>query len=200
MENKIDITRKMLSNSKKMKQDRMIKYIITVVGMYLDIDEFYVVTNNRKREYIYARQMAIYLILKYSTATLDRTGEIFNGKNHATVLHAKRQMMNLIETDKLISKQVKEVENIIELNAAAIVSNVDLNIDYYYINFNNFQSIKINHNKAMMLTGFSEDEIEQIQLLLNGIVETRTHENTGLYILEEKANVDDSRNKPSIDN
>jgi hypothetical protein len=52
----------------------------------------------------------------------------------------------------------------------------------------------------MMLTGFSEDEIEQIQLLLNGIVETRTHENTGLYILEEKANVDDSRNKPSIDN
>lgn len=189
MENKIDITKKMLSNSKRMKQDRMIRYIISVVGMYLDVDELFVVTKNRKREYIYARQMSIYLIMKYCTTTLSRIGEVFNGKNHATVLHAKRQMQNLIETDKLVRKQVQEVENIIELNAAAIVSNVDLNTDYYYINFNNFESIKIKHDKAIMLTGFTEDEIEQIKLLLNGVIETRKHENTGLYILEEKANV-----------
>jgi hypothetical protein len=199
MENKVDITRKMLSNSNRMKEDRLMKYIITVTGMYLNIDDLFVVTKNRKREYVYARQMAMYLILKYSNATLERVGEVFNGKNHATVLHARKQIMNLIETDKLVKKQVKEIENIIELNAAAIVSNVDLNLDYYYINFNNFHSIRLNHNKALMITGFTDDEIEQIKLLLNGVLETRLHENTGLYILEEKANFDDIRIETSID-
>ena len=181
-----DITRKMLSNSKKMKEDRMIRYIVTVVSMYFQIDEYFVHTPNRKREYVYARHLAMYLILKYTGATLDRTGEVFNGKNHATVLHGKKQVLNLIETDKRVRKEVKELEEIIKLNASAIISNIDLNTDFYYINFNNFQSIKLKHDKAILITGFNEDEIEQITRLLNGIEEIREHENTGLYILEEK--------------
>lgn len=188
---KLEITqikRKMLSNSRAIKDDRIIEYVIAIVGKFYSVDNLYTSIKSRKREYVFARQVAMYLISKYSTATLEKIGAQFAGKDHATVLHAKKVINNLIDTDRTVKGQIKDLENIIKLNTKAIIGNLDLNDHFYYIDFNNYTSIKINNEKGIVLTGFSDEEVERLkQHLKAGIeLESKKHENTGLYILEEK--------------
>ena len=182
-----DIKKKMLSNSRLVKEDRIIEYIIAIVGKFYNVSNIYTQIKSRKREYVYARQIAMYLISKYSTATLEKIGAQFAGKDHATVLHAKKVINNLIDTDRNIKAQIKDLENIIKLNSRAISDNIDLNEHFYYIDFNNYTSIKITNNKGLIVSGFSDQEIKKLKQFLElKDLETRDHENTGLYILEEK--------------
>ena len=182
-----DIKKKMLSNSRVIKEDRIIEYIIIIVGKFYKVSNIYTQIKSRKREYVLARQIAMYLISKYSTATLEKIGYQFNGKDHATVLHAKKVVNNLIDTDRNIKAQIKDLDNIIKLNSRAISDNIDINEHFYYIDFNDYTSIKISNNKGMILSGFSDQEIKKIkELFLLKDIETKDHENTGLYILEEK--------------
>jgi len=182
-----DIKKKMLSNSRLVKEDRIIEYIIAIVGKFYNVSNIYTQIKSRKREYVYARQIAMYLISKYSTATLEKIGAQFAGKDHATVLHAKKVINNLIDTDRNIKAQIKDLENIIKLNSRAISDNIDLNEHFYYIDFNNYISIKITNNKGLIVSGFSDQEIKKLKQFLElKDLETRDHKNTGLYILEEK--------------
>lgn len=188
---KLEITqirKKMLSNSRVIKEDRIIEYVIAIVGKFYMVDNLYTSIKSRKREYVFARQVAMWLISKYSTATLEKIGSQFAGKDHATVLHAKKVINNLIDTDRKVKEQIKDLENIIKLNTKAIVGNLDLNDHFYYIDFNNYTSIKVSNEKGIMLTGFSDDEIDRLKQQLKGGfgLESKKHENTGLYILEEK--------------
>lgn len=180
------IEEKVYSNSRQMKNDRVIEYIIKVVGNYYGVGMDYSQVKSRKRELVVARQVAMYFSNKYTNATLHVISEHFNGKNHATVLHAIKQVANLCETDKEFKKQVKDLKQIIELNAKSVEANVNLNDSFYYINFNDFYSIKFNNHKGIMLSGFSDEEFEQLLHVLKNVKETRKHENTGIYILEEK--------------
>lgn len=177
---------KVYSNSRQMKNDRVISYIIKVVGNYYGLDQSYSVVKSRNRELVVARQVAMYFSHKYTDATLAFISDHFNGKNHATILHAIKQVTNLCETDKEYKKQIKELKNIIEINAKSVEANIDLNESFYYINFNDFHSIKFNNHKGILLSGFSDEEIDQLLHILKNVKETRKHENTGMYILEEK--------------
>lgn len=183
------IKKKMFSNSRSIKDDRIIEYIIAIVGKFYGVSGIYTETKSRKREYVHARQVAMYLICKYSTATLEKVGAQFAGKDHATVLHARKVVNNLMDTDKSIRSQVKDLESIIKLNVKAIDTDIDLNNYFYYIDFNDYTSIKLSNKKGIILTGFSEQELQEIKKCLSidsHELESRKHENTNLYILEEK--------------
>lgn len=180
------IEEKVYSNSRQMKNDRVISYIIKVVGNYYGLNVSYALDKSRRRNLVVARQVAMYFSHEYTNATLHVISEHFNGKNHATVLHAIKQVTNLSDTEKEFRKQVKELKQIIDLNAKSVEANVDLNDSFYYINFNDFHSIKFNNHKGIMLSGFSDEEIDQLMHILKNVKETRKHENTGMYILEEK--------------
>ena len=169
-----------------MKNDRVIEYIIKVVGNYYGLDISYALVKSRRRSLVVARQVAMYFSHQYTNATLHVISDHFNGKNHATVLHAIKQVTNLSETDREYKKHIKELKQIIELNAKSVEANVNLNESFYYINFNDFYSIKFNNHKGIMLSGFNEEEFEQLLHILKNVKETRKHENTGIYILEEK--------------
>lgn len=183
-----EIPQTLLSNSKLKKEDRLIDFIIKVVSKYYDVEDNYFTTKNRKRELVVARQTAMYFIVKYSTATLEKTGNAFGGKDHATVLHGVRTIKNLIDCDKVVKQQINELDNIICHKAKAFNSNLDLDSYFYYVDFNDYNSIRINNTKGIILTGFSDEEVIKIKELLdfNKDIKTRNHLNTGYYILEDK--------------
>lgn len=169
-----------------LRERRVIEYILKIIEKYYKLDPDFVISKSRKRELVFGRQVAMYLMFRYTSCSLNRIGEVFNGKDHATVLHGKRTVANLMETEKKVKSEIEELEKIVELNLKVIEDDIDLSKDFYYVNFNNYESLMISGTKGMILTGFTDEELSKIKELFPEIIEQRTHQNTGLYILEKK--------------
>ena len=67
-------------------------------------------TKSRKREIVQARQIAMYFSKNYTNYSLSAIGAIMGKKDHATVLHACKQITNLLETDKSLKNHIVAIE------------------------------------------------------------------------------------------
>jgi hypothetical protein len=86
-----------LSNSDSSVNDKIAEYIIYIVPRYLHIEETFHQTKNRKRELVIGRQLAMWLMRRYTGLSLDKIGDYFS-RDHATVLHAKKHIDDLRES------------------------------------------------------------------------------------------------------
>jgi len=77
-------------------------------------------TKTRKREYVEPRQMAMYFLYTYTTLSYEGVGRYFN-KNHATVLHATRNIPNFIEYDKGLREMFVAIRANILQNAPTLI-------------------------------------------------------------------------------
>jgi len=80
------------------------------VCKYYGIEPGDLYTKSRKREIVQARQIAMYFSKNYTNYSLSAIGEIVGKKEHGTVLHACKQITNLLETNKSLKKQIQEIE------------------------------------------------------------------------------------------
>lgn len=87
-----------------------IDMIISMVEEHLKVSREQILSKERTREIACARQVAMYLCKQHTKAPLAAIGSAFGGRNHATVLHAYKAVMNMIETDKTIRKHIEEME------------------------------------------------------------------------------------------
>ncbi len=107
-----EIIDKLIKNTKK---EISIDYIKKVVCNFYNINPEQLQQNTRKREIVQARQVAMYFSKNLTKSSLNTIGMQVGGKDHATVLHACRTVMNLIETDKNFRKQIEEIEKKLKL-------------------------------------------------------------------------------------
>jgi hypothetical protein len=167
-------------------------YIIQLVCRYYIVDIEEIKSKTRKREVCFPRQVAMYLIKANTNYSLAHIGKIFNGKDHATVLHASRTVRNLMDCDKKVNLDVKKINKLITIKSKGIKNNIDLSNDFYFIDFNNYLSIRMEDNKGIILSGFTPNEEYNIIEYFKNKLEIRYHENTGFYILEQKDKLNDS--------
>lgn len=73
-----------------------------------------VMAKGRKANVVLVRQLAMYLADKHTQMTATKIGLHIGGRNHATVLHALKQMRDRISTDKTLAQQVQEVEGMLK--------------------------------------------------------------------------------------
>ena len=90
-----------------------INHITKVVCKYFNIDEQSFNSSKRTREVAQARQIAMYLAKQHTKLPLAAIGSAIGGRNHATVLHSCKNVLNLIETDKVIKSQIDEISKLI---------------------------------------------------------------------------------------
>ena len=163
------------------------EFIITSVQSYFNVSEDYYLRRSRKYEILLPRQIAMYLVRKYTNKTsLKDIGEKFGGKNHATILNAIRRIKDYMDVDKELKNQVADIEKIIKFKNKAVTENMNLNKDYYYIDLNNFISMKVLGEKSIILSGFTDDEVSDFSQTIKALIETKQHDNTGMYILEKR--------------
>ena len=74
-------------------------YVTDLVCEICQIEVEELKSNVRKREFVQARQLGMYLLWLFTNYSLSKIGHIFGGKDHATVLHAKKTVTNLSETN-----------------------------------------------------------------------------------------------------
>ena len=95
-----------------------IERIIKKVGNYHNLPKFYFINKTRKREYVDARQQAMYFMrsLKMSYASI---GKLFN-RNHATVMHAIKTVNNLLVTDFEYRIRFVKLERLLNIDSKAV--------------------------------------------------------------------------------
>ena len=90
--------------------------IIKEVAKYYELVDLEKNIKNRKRELVLGRQVSMYFILKFCKMSLSATGKLFE-KDHATVLHSRKTIENLLFTEPQFRSQMAELQSIITLSA-----------------------------------------------------------------------------------
>ena len=80
-----------------------------VIGTF-GIDMKSINSKSRKREIVLARQAAMHLCKKFTTQSVSRIGMVVGGRDHATVLHALKNVEDLLVTDNDFKKKYETVE------------------------------------------------------------------------------------------
>ncbi|HMT27001.1 MAG TPA: helix-turn-helix domain-containing protein [Candidatus Absconditabacterales bacterium] len=75
-----------------------------MVGDYYSIATSDIKGDSRKKEHSLARQMLMYIAKKHFSRTLEKIGDYFGGKNHATVIYAIKNFEKIMKSDAQIAK------------------------------------------------------------------------------------------------
>ncbi|MCQ2153181.1 MAG: chromosomal replication initiator protein DnaA [Bacteroidales bacterium] len=85
-----------------------------VVCDYFNITRDSMLSKSRKRQFVQARQIAMYLCRSLLTnCSLSTIGAEIGGKDHATVLHACTTVNDLMQTDKVFRKYVDDIRAVL---------------------------------------------------------------------------------------
>lgn len=84
--------------------------ILNIVIGKFGVDMKSVNSKSRKREIVLARQAAMYLCKQYTTQSVSRIGTVVGGRDHATVLHAIKNVEDLLKTDPEFKKKFDTAE------------------------------------------------------------------------------------------
>jgi chromosomal replication initiator protein len=107
----MDLTRQMIDKYvQSSAREITIDYIQKVVCDYLQLPVDVIQNTSRKREIVQARQLSMYFSKKITKSSLAVIGMQCGNKDHATVLHACKQIENLRQTDRYMRAMVEELE------------------------------------------------------------------------------------------
>lgn len=169
--------------------DFLKKVVANYYGLNSELD---LLSKSRERFYLTPRHNAMYLMSTLYRVTSIEIGKIFNC-DHATVLHAIGKVKDYLTWDEELRKEIKDLEQVIKLKSLANQSKFDISKEFYFVDLNNFISIKGPGKRAIILSGFSKEEVENMRFVdknktdwFIGHREMVEHKSTGLYILEKK--------------
>ena len=107
----LDLAKQMIDKFvKSTSHEITIDYIQKVVCDYFNLPIESIQSRTRKREIVQARQLAMYFAKKMTKSSLAIIGMQCGNKDHATVLHACKQVANMAETDKQFRYWVDDLE------------------------------------------------------------------------------------------
>lgn len=90
------------------------KRILSIITQETETSVADIISKTRKREATQARQMYHYFMRKYTKLSLSRIGSMTGKRDHATVLHSIKTIINLVETDKNIAFMFYSIQSRIE--------------------------------------------------------------------------------------
>lgn len=175
----------------------LMDFIKEVVSNYYKVDFDKFMSTNRRREYVKARQVCMYLISKNSKISQKTIGKAFY-KDHATVIHSKKTISNYLDWDEELRREIDDLQKVITYKARAIVNNFSLEKDFYYIDMNDFTSVKPNKNQAIILVGYSDKETEEFIKHNHILTQPRNHTRKGMYILEKNEDEENTNQGQSV--
>jgi len=91
-------------------KDPVVVMIFNLVKKHTGLSVDDLKTISRKRHIVVARQLNMYFICKHTRYTLQAVADIFK-RDHATVLHAKKTISDLIDTDRKIRSLNEAIED-----------------------------------------------------------------------------------------
>lgn len=84
--------------------------IIDYIGKFYDLEESVIRGQQRVRDAVQARQIAMYLIRSMTDLSLDDIGKEFGNRDHSTVLHSIDKVEKQMKKDSAFAETVKEIK------------------------------------------------------------------------------------------
>jgi chromosomal replication initiator protein len=98
------------ARSKDRPEHEVIEIIFAEVFSAYRIDLSTLRMKTRRRPVVLARQIAMYLVHKYTKMALVAIGELFGGFDHTTILHSCATVEDLKSTDKDYAHELTQLE------------------------------------------------------------------------------------------
>lgn len=93
------------------KKDMTAESIANHVAKFYGIKAKDIFSKSRKQDIVKARQVAMYLVHKYTGASYVQIGKKFGGRDHSTVIHSCNLVAQRISTDKDFRHEVESIES-----------------------------------------------------------------------------------------
>ena len=89
--------------------------ILEKVCGHFRVEQRHVFSKSRKREYVQARQVSMYLAQKYTKMPAGRIGQLIGNRDHSTVIHSCNTIEKRLKIDKAFSAELSSIENSFKL-------------------------------------------------------------------------------------
>jgi chromosomal replication initiator protein len=111
----LDLVKEVLSNLVKhnKKGELSIEDIMKVIAGKLNIKVSDIKAHNKNKNFVFARQIAMYLSRKLTTYSFPDIGQKIGGRDHSTVIYANNKMLNSIKSDNKLKNLIQEIEDIL---------------------------------------------------------------------------------------
>ena len=108
----ISFAERVLKRSVKVEKEPLtIDNIIERVCNHYNVTPANINGRSRKKDYVTARQVSIYLAQKYTKMPASRIGRLVGGRDHSTVIYSCNQVEQRIKFDKKFSSEITSIEN-----------------------------------------------------------------------------------------
>jgi chromosomal replication initiator protein len=94
-------------------QEVSIEEIIKAVAGKLNVKISDIKAHNKNKHFVFARQIAMYLARKLTTASFPDIGQKIGGRDHSTVIYATNKILNKIEVDSKLKNLISEIEDVL---------------------------------------------------------------------------------------
>jgi hypothetical protein len=171
--------------------NKNIDFIKDVVAFFYGQDKYVYEQKSRKSNIMKIKHVAMYICSKNLKIKQVELGRAFNC-THCLVIYVKRTYDGYLKFDQDLKKELEDIQNILNFRLAG---ELNLEKENYYIPLNDFVSMKNENGKAIILKGFTDDEISRIDIVDSKTRESlfeptsaKSHINQKFYILEKKTN------------
>lgn len=89
--------------------------ILEKVGKHFNVTTQNINSRSRKRDFVIARQVSMYLAQKYTKMPASRIGKLVGGRDHSTVIHSCSQVEQRLKIDKAFCEEVTSIETSFKL-------------------------------------------------------------------------------------
>lgn len=105
---KLSFTTDILGETKVQRTTTIKSYedIINAVSSHFWIEKEWILWENRRKEFMIPRQVAMYLLKTKLHYTYERIGNIFSGRNHAAVLYSCNKLESMLKKDKTLLYEI----------------------------------------------------------------------------------------------
>jgi chromosomal replication initiator protein len=104
-----EVLKKIIKQSEK--EDITIDDIIKAVAMKIGVKISDVKSPKKNKNIVLARQVAMYLARKLTSASFPDIGEKIGGRDHSTIIYANNKLKRILETDVKIKNLIEEIED-----------------------------------------------------------------------------------------
>lgn len=112
---KLSFTTDLIGNNDKIwvpkKTIKSYEDILDAVSDYFWIEKEWILWENRKKEFMIPRQVAMYLLKTKLNYTYERIGNIFSGRNHAAVLYSCNKLEKIMKKDKNLLQEINTLRD-----------------------------------------------------------------------------------------
>ena len=91
--------------------------IVEKVCTHYNVTMAAVNSKSRKREYVVARQVTMYLAQKFTKMPASRIGKLVGNRDHSTVIHSCSKVEERLKVDATFSDEIMSIENSFKLKA-----------------------------------------------------------------------------------